>query len=822
MNRCINLHRTAMNNQTPHTPIPLTPLRRLMAAALLTLSMQAAFAQTHSFNLPAQPLEQALAQFARQAGLQLAASPELLRGLQGQPVSGTLDVKAALTELLRGSGLQGRITDGLLTIERLAPQAGAAGADTTLPTVRVKASAEQETATGPVAGYVAKRSATGTKTDTPIIETPQSISVISAERIAAIGATNLRDALAYTPGVNIAPYGPDSRFESTWYYLRGFDAYNPGPNLDGLPLRNNYTWAVWQTDNYDSERVDILRGPSSVLYGQVSPGGTVNIVSKRPTREPVRELQAQVGSFGRRQVAGDFGGAVDDDSTLLYRVTGVVRQAEYPVDGIADDRVFLAPALTWRPNGDTSLTLLSHVLRGRAGVYSRVTSEQGSLLPNPDGSRTPVSTFVGDPKFDHMDQDQWAVGYSLEHRLNDTWQFRQNLRFGKIKARLDEVFGGTGYVTVNPADPNDPANFRIINRSVFGSNEDARTLALDNQFQARWTQGPFSHTVLIGLDHQSARFDQTSYYGDANAPLNLYAPVYGQTISIPAPYFDGTTRLKQTGLYSQWQGKFNERAAVTVGGRYDKASVETNERVGAVASGQSDGKFTGRAGLVYLAPNGLAPYASYSESFFPTTTINPETNKAFDPETARQVELGLRYQPPGTRDTYSAAVFDLRRQNYITNDASFRPRQTGEITVKGLELEAIVEPLRNLNLTLAYAWTPTAEVTASSTPTEIGVNTNGVSKHTGSLWADYRFAAGFKVGLGARYNSSNHGIADAASATVPAYTIVDALLSYDFGAWDLKLNIRNLTNKTYFASCGYGNCYYGDQRRMNFTISHRW
>ncbi|HSI60327.1 MAG TPA: TonB-dependent siderophore receptor, partial [Ideonella sp.] len=589
-----------------------------------------------------------------------------------------------------------------------------------------------------------------------------------------------------------------------------------------LPLRNNYTWAVWQTDNYASERVDILRGPSSVLYGQASPGGTVNIVSKRPTREPVRELQVQAGSYGRQQLAGDFAGPIADDGTLLYRITGVVRQAEYPVDGIADDRIFLAPALTWQPDNDTSLTLLSHYLRGRAGVYSRVALEQGSLLPNPDGSRPPASTFVGDPSFDHMDQDQWAIGYNLEHRLNDRWQFRQNLRYGQIRARLDEVFSGTGYVTVNEDDANDPANFRSIHRSVFGSNEDARTLSIDNQLQARWTQGRFSHTVLVGLDYQNARFDQTTYYGSANAPLDLYAPVYGQTISIPDPYFDGTTRLKQTGLYGQWQSKIDDSVVVTLGGRYDKASVETHDRINAVASHQSDGKFTGRAGLVYLSPTGLAPYASYSESFVPTTTIDPRTNKAFEPETARQFELGLRYQPPGTRNTYSMAAFDLRRQNYITNDIQMQPRQTGEITVKGLELEAIVEPVRDLNLTLSYAWTPTAEITASSNADEIGVNANGVSEHTGSLWADYRFGGGFKVGLGARYNGSNHGISDAASVKVPAYTLLDALLGYELGAWDLKLNVRNLTNKTYFASCGYGSCYYGDVRRVVATATYRW
>ncbi|MBC3916198.1 TonB-dependent siderophore receptor [Undibacterium sp. CY18W] len=783
-----------------------------------------------TYDIPAGPLEVALNRFGRETGLLLSFSAEITAGLQSRGLRGNYSVQEALPLLLQGTGLAAvaQANGGYaLTRKPERPEPAALppvvfDSQSNLPEVKVKASMEQETATSPVIGFIAKRSATGTKTDTPIIETPQSISVVTADRMAAIGATTLRDALAYTPGVNIAPYGPDSRFESTWFYLRGFDTYNPGPTLDGLSLRNNYTWAVWQTDNYASERVDVLRGPSSVLYGQASPGGTVNIVSKRPSSEPIRELQVQLGNYGGKQVAGDFAGPVNDDGTLLYRVTSVLRKSEYPVDGIANDRVYVAPALTWKPNADTSLTLLSHYLRGRAGVYSRVTREQGSLVPNPDGSYTPASTFVGDPKFDHMDQDQWAVGYNLEHRLNDTWQFRQNLRYGRIKAGLDEVFSGTSYVTVNPANLNDPANFRIINRSSFGSHETARTLSIDNHLQGNWTQGIFAHTVLIGLDYQNARFDQATYYGDANAPLNLYAPVYGQKISISDPYFDGTTRLKQTGLYGQWQSKIDNQVVVTVGGRYDRASIDTDDRASAVITSQTDGKFTGRAGLVYLAPTGLAPYVSYSQSFVPTTTINPVTRKAFDPETAAQLELGLRYQPPGTRDSYSMAVFDLRRQNYITNDGNFQPRQTGEITVKGIEMEAVVEPLRHFNLTMSYAWTPTAKITASSTPAEIGVNANGVSEHAGSLWADYRFNSGVKLGLGARYNGTNHGISDAASTKLPAYTVFDVLLGYDFGAWDLKLNIRNAANKTYLTSCGYGSCYYGDVRKVTATATYRW
>ncbi len=768
------------------------------------------------YNIPPGPLTEVLNLFAEQAGIFFSGDAKLTQGHNSPGLQGQYSEQDAMAKLLQGSGLHAeQDASGSYILQSLPTGV------TTLPTVKVEA--DRETAVSPIIGYVAKRSATGTKTDTPIIETPQSISVVTADRIAAIGTTTLRDALAYTPGVNVSPYGPDSRFESTWFFLRGFDTYNPGPYMDGLTLRNNYTWAVWQTDNYAAERVEILRGPASVLYGQGSPGGVVNIVSKRPTLEPLHEVQLQVGSYNRYQLAGDFSGAVNQNDQLLYRVTAVARDAEYPIEGEADDRLFIAPSLTWNPSADTSVTFLSHYLRGRAGVYSRVVMEQGSLVPLPDGSHSP-RTFVGDPGFDRQDQDQWAVGYSAEHHVNEKWKLQQNLRYGQIRTRLDEVFSGTNYITVNPNDPDDPANFRSINRAVFGSNEKARVFSVDNQLEGNFSHGLFEDTLLLGLDYQNSSFDAVTYFGDAQAPLNLYAPEYNQQInSNVTPYFDGNTKIEQTGLYTQLQSKFAQRLVVILGGRYDWAKSHVRDAATATDLRQSDGKFTGRAGLVYLLPAGFAPYVSYSESFTPTATINPDNGEPFKPETARQNEIGLRYQPEGRSDSYSIAAFDLRRQNYITVDKiSNKPKQTGEVTVKGVELEALFKPLRDLNVTASYSWTPKAEVTASSNPDELGVNINGVSKNMGSLWADYLVGGGVKIGLGTRYVGPNHGIGDTAITEVPSYALIDAMLGYASGNWDFKLNARNLTDRVYITSCGGGSCYLGDQRRVNVTAGYRW
>lgn len=672
-----------------------------------------------------------------------------------------------------------------------------------------------------MSGYAAKRSATATKTDTPIVETPQSISVISAELIEATGATRLKDALAYSPGVNTSPWGDDSQYD--WIYIRGFDAYSPGFYKDGLQLRNSGSWAIWQTENYGTERIELFRGPASVLYGQNGPGGMVNVISKRPSAEVSRELQVQLGDHSRRQVAGDFTGPLNADGTLLYRVTGLVRDAELSSAPLPNDRIFLAPSLTWNPSSDTSLTLLSEYLRVRTGSVWNSYPALGTLLSNPNG-KIPVGTFIGERDFNRYNQDQWMAGYLLEHRLDAVWTLRQNARYGRFSTDYKTFYNGQ-FVTVDEKNPDSPANFRLMDRTPFGSREKARSLLVDNQAQAKFQAGGVQHTVLVGLDYQRSRFDVNATYGGTAAPIDLYAPAYGSTVTLAdSPFIDSTTTLRQTGLYAQEQAKIGERWVATLAGRYDDAQIDTDDRLGATSTRQKDHKFTSRAGLVYLAPNGWAPYVSYSESFMPTTTIDPATGLPFKPESGRQVEAGVRYRPVGGYGSYSAAVFDLQRRNYVSYDGTFIPRQTGEVQVRGLELEAVLRPLTRANVVAAYTWIPKADVTASANPVEIGKQLNAVAKHQFSLWADYRFFGGLKAGVGARYTGSTYGAQEAAPARLSAYTLIDAMLGYDFGPWGIALNARNLTDKVYVANCdGSGtSCSYGTRRSLIATASYRW
>lgn len=772
-----------------------------------------------TYNIPAGPLDRTLNRYASEAGVELSVDAALIQGKTSAGLIGRFGVQDGFAELLRGQGLRMvRGTSGAYSVRPApSPESGvdARGA-TTLPAVTVTGNAES--ATGPVDGFLAKRSATGTKTDSSIMETPQSISVVSADFIKEIGASRLKESLSYTPGINTSPWGSDSRFD--WTIIRGFDAQTPGYYLDGLQLRNNNSWAVWQTEVYGAERIEVLRGPTSVLYGQNGAGGMINVVSKRPTEEPLHEMEVQIGNDSRRQVAADFSGPVDDAGKVLYRVTGLARDAELPSSGLPNDRFYIAPALTIKPSSDTTLTLLSHYLRVRDGSSYGSYPEMGSLLSNPNGKISP-KTYVGESDFDRFNQEQWMVGYMLEHRFNDTWTVRQNARYGYTSVDYRQVYVRGDFVTANEDNPDDPANFRLLSRYPFGSNENARLFTIDNQAQAKVRLGDWQHTLLAGFDYQHSRNYQATYNDGTVSPIDAYSPVHGGAVTTADPWFDGTTKLAQAGFYLQDQIKWGNWVA-TLGGRYDRASADVSSNIDGSKTKISEHNFSGRGGVVYLHPSGVAPYFSYAESFSPTATIDPVTNSPMKPETGRQYEVGLRYEPPGGTSRYSVAAFDLRRRNYITYTADFLPKQTGEVQVRGLEFEAAFRPVPQANVVAAYTYTPKADVTASSTASEVGKQMQAVSRNQFALWTDYRFASGIKVGVGARYIGSNWGYAESASAKLPSYTLFDAMIGYQIQRWNLALNVRNLTNKEYLSNCSQGVCRYGDLRTVMATATYRW
>jgi iron complex outermembrane receptor protein len=701
----------------------------------------------------------------------------------------------------------------------------APGTSIQLDTIEVQG--RGESATGPVNGYVATRSASGSKTDTPILETPQTINVVTADQIKAQGAQSVSEALRYTAGVAAETYGAASKFDS-YTQVRGFkgDLF-----LDGTRLPDGAATADWTTsviEPYGLERIEVLKGPSSTLYGQSGPGGLINMISKRPTATPLREVQIQTGSFGRLQGAFDLSGPVDPQGQFLYRLTGLGRLSETQTDFIDDDRLFIAPAFTWRPSNDTTLTVLGQYLRERDGKTSfNYLPSSGTLYPNPVNGRLPFNRYAGEPGFDRFDRDQGSIGYAFEHRFNDALTFSQNLRYTQNDVYL-RALNRNGELL--------PGN-RTLNRAAFRIDAASRAFTLDNRLEARFQTGPLSHTALFGLDYRN----EISQYDVGRGPassIQIFNPVYGSRILDPGINFQRKdAELRQLGLYTQDQIKF-DRWVATFSGRHDWAETETRTfNVGPrsmVRSSTDDRAFSGRAGLSYIFDSGFAPYVSYATSFQPTAETD-FAGGAFKPLTARQYEAGIKYQPPGFNASLTAAVFDIRQQNTLTADPDpshpFARVQLGEVAVRGFDIEARAQLTQGLGLIASYAYLDN-EVTKSSAPVDIGKRLAATPVHQGSLWADYTIQggafAGLGIGGGIRYVGSSYDVGN--TVKIPSYTLVDASVQYDLGKLAPALNgaklsvvAKNLFDTYYVSQCGnVPGCTLGSRHTVLATLSYRW
>ena len=771
-----------------------------------------------TYDIPPGPLTAALKRLGLEAGILLSFSTEQTNGLQTQGVSGRHTPAIALRALLADTGLEAvrQQNGGWLLVKRPPPKPEAAAPlkEAVLPVVTVRAGADQETATGPVAGYVAKRSATATKTDTSIIETPQSISVVTADQVKAQKPATLLDALQYSAGVTgelsalgTAQYGSDT------LYLRGFQADPQFGSFyrDGMRFGANLYYGGQEP--YGLERIEVLKGPSSVLYGAAAPGGIVNTVSKRPTQEVLREVSLEYGSHDRKVVAADFGGPLDQAGVWSYRLTGLVRESGTHVDFGEDDRTYVAPALTWRPSNATSLTLLSSYQHSRSSTtgYLPVT---GTALPNANG-RLARDRFLGEADWNRYDEETWTLGYLFEHAFADNLKLRHSLRHYRSEVDYKYLlFGDVG------------ADNRTVSRSARWFVNDADILTSDTNLEYSFSTGAVRHKALVGVDTTNVDRSSDRERGAVNA-IDAYAPVYDPRTITTSAWRQFREEEEKIGLYVQDQMKIADRWTLLLGGRYDRAHMTSRSlHSPADDTDEKDGAATGRAGVVYEFDNGFAPYASFSQSFEPQAGRD-RNGQRFDPTTGEQYEVGLRYQPRGTQTLLSAALYQLTRGNVLTPDpvdTDFQV-QTGEVRSRGLELEAKTTLGKNLDLIAAYSYTD-ARVTKSNAAAEIGARFNATPHHVLSLWADYRLnalgLAGWQVSGGMRYVDERPDDTSGAAGG-PAYTLFDARVAYEQDHWLFALNLKNLADKTYIPSpCYSSRCTYGTPRTVTATVGYRW
>lgn len=667
-------------------------------------------------------------------------------------------------------------------------------ADQTLPAITVKEEAAPETATGPVTGYRAKRAATATKTDTPLAETPQSVTVVTSEQMVDQGAISLQDALGYAAGVRSDAYGLDSRTDSV--RVRG--AY-PDVYLDGLRQAHGYYTSTTRTEPYTLERLEVLRGPSGMLFGAGTAAGVVNMVSKRPLAETRREVGVQFGSYGRKQLQADLTGPLTEDGEWLYRLVALTRKSDTQVDHVPDDRSLIAPSLTWRPNGTTSLTLQGLWQQDKSGSSSQFFPWQGTLLPNPNGT-LPTNRFIGEPG-DYYNSERSSFGWLFEHKLNDRWTVRQNFRTAKNEN--DNRYHWGDFFTVTGGWGADPVGKRRFGRYNDSSLTRNRISTLDNHAEGHFDTGALKHTLLMGADFQRQR--ENVWGGEAFSVIDAYAPVYGNLV-IPTRVARPGTTQRQAGFYLQDQVKLDNWIFLA-GLRHDRAIAGAEGRLD-----EESKATTKRLGVMYKLPSGWSPYLSYAESFTPQAA---RAGQIFKPLRGEQWEAGVKYEPAGRALAFSAAVYDLREKNQIASPQVNVFTQVGATRTKGVELEA------------RGSVNPTLDVIAHYNYTDLDRQLEGLPAHQASVWAKQRFAiagvSGFSAGAGVRWMGSFRDLQGGVGPEIPASTLLDLVFAYDTAQWRYAININNATDKTYFSTClARGDCWYGARRNVVASATYRF
>ncbi|EME5480291.1 ferrichrome porin FhuA [Escherichia coli] len=706
------------------------------------------------------------------------------------------------------------------------------------------APAPQESAWGPAATIAARQSATGTKTDTPIQKVPQSISVVTAEEMALHQPKSVKEALSYTPSVAVGTRGASNTYD--YLIIRGFAADGQSQNnyLNGLKMQGNfYNDAV--IDPYMLERAEIMRGPVSVLYGKSSPGGLLNMVSKRPTTEPLKEVQFKAGTDSLFQTGFDFSDALDDDGVYSYRLTGLARSANAQQKGSEEQRYAIAPAFTWRPDDKTNFTFLSYFQNEPETGYYGWLPKEGTVEPLPNGKRLPTDFNEG-AKNNTYSRNEKMIGYSFDHEFNDTFTVRQNLRFAQNKVSQKSVYGYG--MCSDPLYTKDQEALKAspclsIPQSQWGhtltrqyviDNEKLENFSVDTQLQSKFATGSVDHTLLTGVDFMRMRNDIDSWFGYAGsvAPSDIYNLDRSDFDFGAHPNPSGPYRVllkqKQTGLYVQDQAQW-DKVLVTLGGRYDWADQSSFNRDYGNKSERDDKEFTWRGGVNYLFDNGVTPYFSYSESFEPASQTDANGD-LFAPSKGKQYEVGVKYVPEDRPIVVTGALYQLTKTNNLMADpnGSLFSVEGGEIRARGVELEAKAALSASVNVVGSYTYTD-AEYTTDTTYK--GNTPAQVPKHMASLWADYTFfdgpLSGLTLGTGGRYTGSSYGD-PANSFKVGSYTVVDALVRYDLArvgmaGSNVALHVNNLFDREYVASCfnTYG-CFWGAERQVVATATFRF
>lgn len=663
---------------------------------------------------------------------------------------------------------------------------------------------------------------TATKTRLDPIETPQAISVVESETLEQRGVSSVSEALRYVPGVNTELRGGAvNRLDL--FNIRGFDNYQNF--YDGLLLQYNEWNLQPQIDPVAIEQLEVFKGPTSVLYGSMPPGGMVNLIAKRPQREAKHSVSLATGTGTLKEMTLDSTGAINDQ--LAYRVVGLARQKEGQAVTSEEERYVFAPSLDWQLGERTLLNLnLYYQKDPAAGIYTTVPAS-GSVKSNPLG-QLDSDTFLGDENWNEYNRDVTLLGYKLSHDFSDNWQVLQNARYMDASAYQRNTY-------------NAPlaADNRTLARNAYLTDEDSRGFVIDNQLAGKVMTGPAQHNLLLGVDYQY--LDARILYQDTldySAPaIDIFNPDHNEIRpdALAFSYEDRKTiRQSQTGVYLQDQVRLDRLVAIG-GARYDSYRMDTDSRglyLGAASQSLAQidqDNLSLRLGALYELDYGLSPYVSYAESFEPVPGAD-KSGKAFDPSTGHQWEGGLKFLSEDMSKTATISAFHITKENALVTDPDnvYGPKlQTGEIVSKGIELEGRADLTSRLDLALSYT-RQNMEITRDTTDLQ-GKTPVWVPRQMASLWSNYQAGGsleGMRVGAGLRYVGEAQ--LDAANTdTVPDYLLMDMSASYDLAALSARLkgvgaslSASNLLNKTYYSCYDQNNCWFGAERNVEARLKY--
>lgn len=711
------------------------------------------------------------------------------------------------------SGKLLRSTLGWMIPALLCSPVWAAGTTVSNDTVVVTDTAEQQAATSRTV------STTSTKTTTPLSKTPQSVSVVTSEDIEEKGVTSVADSLAYSSGVVTNYRGTSNRNDEV--LVRGMSGYVP-QYLDGISFGSSSSGVNLspQVDPWLLEKVELIHGPSSVLYGQSAPGGLLSLTSKRPTATPLHEIEVGYGTDNQRMAAFDFGGQLDKNGKVLFRLTGVTRARDGQEKYVEEERYAIAPSLTFLPNDNTSLTVLASIQKDPKAGYRNFLPAEGTVLSNANGS-IPTDLFVSDPDWEEANREQKSIGYLFEHKVNDQLTLRQNMRVADISQVTKTII----------YDSWTDSTQAVMSRWAQKFDDEVQSMGLDNQAQYTFATGAVQHTLLGGVDYKHYIYDNRTWSDknlDGDLDFDWTHPSYSLSasdIDLVATT-DETQHRTQIGTYLQDQLEWN-RWNLVLSGRYDRAKMRVDDHLYDSRIENTANKMTGRAGVMYTFDNGIAPYASYNTSFEPITSTDAN-GKMLKPTTARQAEVGMKYAPKDRDLMASVALFDLHQLDVASYDSKTRGYvQTGEVGSKGVELESRLGLTDALKVTASYTFTD-AETLKSETASEVGKRPYWIPEHMASLWTSYRFDMGLTTGAGVRYMGTTFNRAN--DVKVPAYNLVDMALSYDLGRASAslkgataKLTVSNVLDHEYVSSCANNwACFYGSGRSAMASVNYSW